>query len=340
MRTLNRFLRECVQLLYWVFFKPTALRAHINHIAPGYEARLLNAAERTRWGRASVSLRELRENLALRAFVWKALVTLIVAPFLLYGAIGLTITAFGGHFNWQRSWDDVAVGVATGVAFGVTRCVALGVALGVAFGVVVSVAAGVAVGVAVGVEGGVAFGVVAGVAIGVGAGVGAGVITGVEGGVAFGVVVSVAAGVAFGVATGIMGGLAFGFARAVTFGVATGITLGVAYMRFPVYLFEIVPAILAFRRSVRNHQFERELRRSPIHFDELSAFPQPYLSSLLFNLLQQDLQAGLAHTSRVANHPNQNWAAQKALKKLLATDRAPFFSSSTGFSARLSHMSR
>ncbi|MGH9847574.1 MAG: hypothetical protein ACREEM_53470 [Blastocatellia bacterium] len=80
---MRAYLRECLQLLYWVFFKPTALRAHINRIAPGYEERLLEA-ERTRRGQASVNLRELRGNSSLRAFALKALVVMVLAPVVLY----------------------------------------------------------------------------------------------------------------------------------------------------------------------------------------------------------------------------------------------------------------
>src|SRR5262249_50709930 len=43
MRVVKDFLRDCVRLLYWVFFKPSAMRAHINQIAPGYEERLLRS---------------------------------------------------------------------------------------------------------------------------------------------------------------------------------------------------------------------------------------------------------------------------------------------------------
>ena len=148
MKRVIAYLRECLQLLYWVFFKPTSLRRHINQIAPGYEEGLLKA-ERTRWGRASVTIGELRQNPSLRDFAFKTLLDIIVTPFLLYGIIGLSITAFGGHFNWHEGLRVVAFGVAVGVAVGVAGGVAGGVAFGVAFGV----AGGVAVGVAFGLLG-------------------------------------------------------------------------------------------------------------------------------------------------------------------------------------------
>src|SRR5262249_7909647 len=124
-------------------------------------------------------------------------------------------------------------------------------------------------------------------------------------------------GLAFGVAVGV----AFG----VVFGVAFGATVGPTATRLPIYLFELLLAIRDYRHSLREKKFEQALRRSPIYFDEFIFFPQPYLSSLLFHLTQQDLDAGLTHTAFVANHPYQNWAAQKALKRLLTENRAPFF---------------
>src|SRR5262245_2163869 len=185
MLAVKEFLRECLRLLYWVFFKPTALRAHINQIAPGYEERLLKA-ERGMLRGATVNLRELRENPKLRIFVLKALFVILCAPAVLYLSIGLAITTFGGDFNWQNSWDALAFGVA------------LGVAPGVAFGVVVSVAVGVAFGVALGVAGGVAFsvadGIARGVAVGFAGGVARRLAVGGARGVARGVVLRVALG--------------------------------------------------------------------------------------------------------------------------------------------------
>jgi AAA+ ATPase superfamily predicted ATPase len=244
MMAAKEFLRESLRLLYWVFFKPTALRAHINQIAPGYEERLLKA-ERGLRGGATVNLRELRENPKLRRFVLKALLVIICAPAVLYLSIGLAIIAFGGDFNWQKSWDDLAGGVAGGVAI-----------------------------------------VVAGV--------------------------------------GAFGG-AFGVAVGFAVGVTVGATFGPMATRLPIYLFELLLAIRGHRHSLREKKFEQALRRSPIYFDEFIFFPQPYLSSLLFHLTQQDALAGLTHIAFVANHPYQNWAAQKALKRLLTENRAPFF---------------
>ncbi len=159
--------------------------------------------------------------------------------------------------------------------------------------------------------------VAVGVAFGVAGGVTVGVIATVEIGVLLGVFVSVAYGVSRGLARG-----AWAIIPVV---VTFGIVVGVGATRLPIYIFELLPAILAYRRCIRTKQFEQELRRSPIYFDEFIFFPQPYLSAILLNLLEQDLNAGLKNTAFIATHPYQNWAAQKALNKLLAQDRIPFF---------------
>lgn len=301
MDKVRKFVSDCVRLLYWVFFKPTALRAHINQIAPGYEERLLKA-DRALGSRASVSLRELHENPALRTFAVEALSVILIAPFALYSVTGLTITAFGGDFNWQRGWS----GVGLWIVYSLMNGLALGMVAGLAVGVAVSVALGLTLGVA--------FGLVASIA------------SSVANGIAGGVIISIAFGAAFGTAFGVAFGVAFGILVSFLENIVLSVGVGIGATRLVTYLAELLPAILSYRCSIHSYKFEQAFLRSPICFDQFIFFPQPYLSRLLFHLLQQDLNAGLRHTAFVTTHPYQGWAAQRALKKLLAQDQVSFLS--------------
>lgn len=330
------FLRECLQLLYWVFFKPTALRRHINLIAPGYEKRLLLIAERTRWGKLNVNLLELRDNWALRAFVLKSLVIELALPFLLYGAIGLTIAASGGHFSWQKSLASIAIIVVVAVMVGIVATLVAYVAHGLVFAIAVGVVLGPLAGIIFGVLSGIVssgeevaltdvvisiavFLAVSGFAFGIVEGARESAVFAFSVGASIIVVMSIV-----GIVTG-----RFAFARTLIDGGAFLVTIvvlfGVGFTRLPIYLVEVAPTILGYRIAVRSNQFELQLLRSPVYVDEHIFFPQPYLSSLLFHLLQQDLKAGLTHISFVANHPSQGWAAQKAIKRLLENGQISFF---------------
>ncbi|MGH8569340.1 MAG: ATP-binding protein, partial [Gammaproteobacteria bacterium] len=160
-RAIAASLRDWARLLYWVFFKPKALRAHVREIAP------VEAAER---GSLGEFLRVCTTHPALRGFLMKALVYTTFTALLLMALVALISVAFGGEFDLQRALANLALGVAggmaVGMAFGVAGSVAFSVAFGVAFGVAGGVAGGVAFGVAFDVAAGMAFGVAFGVAFG------------------------------------------------------------------------------------------------------------------------------------------------------------------------------
>jgi len=214
MERLPPWLREYFRILYWVFFRPSALRLYLARLAQ--EGGMEEAAG---W--------KLLRLPSVRSLVLRSIILTLVLPPVMVLLAGWGLSALGVPFEWIKAFWGVALGVALGVASGV--------ALGVAWGV----AGGVALGVAWGVAGGVAFGVALGVAWGVAGGVAWGVAWGVAGGVALGVAEGVAWGVAWGVAGGVAGGVALGVAFGVGFGVAVliGTLLGLA--RFPFWLWEV-----------------------------------------------------------------------------------------------------
>ncbi|MFN6500647.1 MAG: AAA family ATPase [Nostoc sp. DedQUE01] len=171
-----------LQLLFWLVFRPSAWRNHLQRIDPilNPDSSLIIFLRQGRW-----------RNPALWLFLIQGY---FILPILANSLLGLVLWILGEPIA------DIAFRVAVGVAFGVAVGVAFGVALGVAFGVVIGVAFGVVVGVGFGVAVGMGFGVAFGVAVDVGFGVALGVAFGVALGVVFGVAVGVAFGVAFGVA--------------------------------------------------------------------------------------------------------------------------------------------
>ncbi len=339
MAAVKEFLRDCVRLLYWVFFKPTALRAHLEQVAPG----ISDKQKPLDW------LREVWRNAALRRFLLQALIITIVTPFLLSFVSWLIAIVISGIFNWARSLrsvaNDAARGVAIGVAFGVIVCTVTVFRfsdetaykpshkqLGVASIVAGIVAFGVAIGVAAGVAGNF---IAIGIAFCIAVGVLRGVYCGVEKSADFGVLLNLPWAL-----IGVIGSVSVGIEKSADYSwvarVVVGIALGLAFLveiafvagsgalRLIFYIFEIWPAVAAHRRSQSSNTPDIELSRSPVYYDELLVLPQPYLSSLLLRVARNDLDAGLRHLARVACNPFQRWAAQRALRTLLEQDQIPF----------------
>jgi hypothetical protein len=210
-----------LQLLFWLFFHPSAWRNHVARIDPALRPDFcLAELSRTQWRNPA-----LRRLLMMVYIVWPLLVGLLVA---------LVLWVMGGP--GEEIAYAVAYGVAFSVVFGVAVGLAVGVAGGLAGGVVGGAASGVAGGVAFGVAGGVAFGVAGGVALGVAVGwhrglavrVAFGVAVGVAVGVAFGVAFNLAVSLVFGAAGSAAGGVAVGVAGSVAYGGAYGLVFGVA----------------------------------------------------------------------------------------------------------------
>ena len=161
-----------LQLLFWLVFRPSAWRNHLEGIDPALDSdsSLIILLRQGRW-----------RNLALwRLFIQGYFILPILANLLL----GLVLWMLGEPIATilARVALDVAFGVAFGVAFDVMVDVGVGVAVSVAVGVAF-VAFGVAVDVAFGVAGRVA--------------------RSVAGSVAGSIAIGVAFGVAFGVSLGI-----------------------------------------------------------------------------------------------------------------------------------------
>ena len=238
------YLRDWLRVLYWVFFKPTALPNHVREIVPQ------RAAERvfvTEFMRICATHRELR-RFFVETVVNTALTSFMVS-LILMTLIFVIAAAFGNDVDWNFGLKDVAkvaasgvaVFVAFGVAFGVMDSVMVGLTLGVASGV----SRFVAVSVTFGVVGGVTFGVVGGIAgvAGVLGSVAENVAAAMVGGVAFGVITSVMSGAVrvMGVALGVINGVNFGVELGVAVGLIASVAWGLGAMRLPFYLLRSCP---------------------------------------------------------------------------------------------------
>jgi len=224
-----------LQLLFWLFFHPSAWHNHVARIDPDLRPDFclaeLNWAQ---WRNPA-----LRQLLIMGYVLWPLLIGLLVALAL-----------------WASDTSDeiIPISVALGVAIGALGGVVLGVVLSVAFGVAASVLGGVVIGVVLGLAlgpkqyaaFGVTFSVVFGTAGGLIGGVAnsvarqgsahslarqiAGTIIGATiGGVALFVGGGVAVNVVFGTANVLAGGVLGGLALFVAFGLARGWRYGVAF---------------------------------------------------------------------------------------------------------------
>jgi len=224
-------------------------------------------------------------NTKVIRFLLLSLVTIVVTPFLINLLTGLTISLLGGHFNWTKSFQGNFGGVAVGLVFG-----------GIFGGVL-------------GAKGGVLWGIAAGVAIGV--------VWSISLGIAFGIALGLALGIAFGIVLSLTLIFAGGITGNSAVNIPGGLAIVIGLIRLPVFVFEVPLAIRAYYNSLSSQSPGQELLHSPVYFDEMMVWPQPYLSSLLSSVIYKNREVGFRQIGKVAGNPFQRWAAQKTLRRLL-----------------------
>ncbi len=225
-----------LQLIFWLFFHPSAWRNHAARIAPGL--------------RPDFCLAELSGAQWRDSALWRLLVQGYgVLPLLVSLLIGLVLKLQG--ISSEDIVHSIALGVVGGLTYGVAVVVAFGVASGVVVNIVVSIAFGLAGGAAVNAAGGVAISAASGIVYGVTAsianpkcnhpisqwinGIAIGVLiaslaVGIAVGVAHIVAVEVAGSIALGVAFGVTGGWrTHNWRRGLATGVVVGVVCGLAF---------------------------------------------------------------------------------------------------------------
>ncbi|AFZ03653.1 AAA family ATPase [Calothrix sp. PCC 6303] len=279
-----------LQLLFWMFFRPTAWRNHLKRIDPILDSNT-----------SLIGILRSNRNILKKAALWKFLFQgFVLLPVLLTIVTRLAVTliliAFG--MSPELVIDFVTVCVAVGVAYGMVVGVVGGVAEGVV-GVAYGMVGGVAVGVAYGVVGGVAFGVVVGVAYGMAVGV------------VIGVVIGVVVGVAFGMAEGGAFGVAYGMAEGVAVGMAVGVGLTIHSWRPFIFHPLLITWNFWLYRLQQGLTYKKPslLSLYPAFWDEWSYIPFPELDKHLLLVINRNPEEGKAAIKYLAV-TRQRWAVQ------------------------------
>ncbi|WP_445248152.1 AAA family ATPase [Microcoleus sp. OTE_8_concoct_300] len=268
-----------LQLLFWLFFRPSTWQNHLKRIDPALDTES-NSKIGLRWQNRALW------NLLIQAFLVLPVVANSIVVALVLWLLGAPVEK-----------------IVSGVALGVALSVAGGVAFGVAAGLASGLASGLAFGLASGVASGLASGVVAGLAGGVASGLAGGLASGLAGGLAFGVSGGLALGVAFGVALSVASGLVLG----VAFGVGITINLWLPVVLYPFLTgWNILLYQLDKRRTANKPSF---LRCHSAFWDEWQRFPLQGLDKHVLFVIERNPKEGTAALNYLSTS-RQRWAAQ------------------------------
>ena len=331
-----QYVKECLQLLYWIYFKPYTLKQHVREICP----EIINPYDHNIYRRSA----EAKANPRLRRYDeqgwWLTALAPIAAVFLyapLAGAASqpfnwllsnivllgwllgqLIVRAIQSKLGEKTAWLVIAAEMALFFAFlllekyGMLSNEAAGAMLGMA---ALGMAAGVAIGVMLGTgAAGVMLGMAAGVAIGVILGTGAaGVAIGVALGVMLGVMLGV--GMALGMAAGVAAGVVFGVMFSVAVGVALGISCILGVLRLYFWLPELL-WMLCLKRWPG--PVAAKLRFLPPQFDQLIILPLPFMPGLIAQAYRENQAAARQSINYLISSTNQQKAASKAMLLIAA----------------------
>jgi hypothetical protein len=292
------FPRDLLKFLHWLFFKPFTLGRYMREIEPSLGA---DTSLYTLW-KSRKGHPEVRSLLALSFF------HILVTPWLMSFLLTLLLETAGYKIGLFGMLVSMLTGV-MGMLAAMVGSMLVGVVAGVMAGVAVSVGMSAGLVMVRSVMGSVGFGVPEGVVLGVVVGVLGGVMAGVRMSVRFGVLGGVVMGVGFGVVFGVFVG--------VLVGVAISVCFLVCYYRFFLYVLE-APWSWVLSRSPNS----KNLRLSPVSWDELIWLPLPGLDTHLSSIARQDRQSGLEAINYVAGSFRQGWAARRAILSLLVDDIA------------------
>lgn len=285
-----RRLRHYFLLAYWIYFRPTALKAYLYQLDP----------DLYRSGPEVGSFQRTWRSPAYRHLYLMIIFLALLAPGLMTLLVVVAASWLGGiPIDWV-GWVAVVAGMVLSAAAGILLAVVTTVTTGnVEFGVVIGVVVAVAVGAALGVARVAVIGL-AGVAVL---------------GLVFGVTVGVAFSLAVGVAGGVVFGLVFGLAGMVAGDVVFGLAFGSGALRILFYPWQLG---LAVYTAVRHR-----LSRHPLEWDELVVFPLLGTARAASRRLRQDQRDGLRFIADVARNPFQRWVAQRILQAHLHEQHKP-----------------
>ena len=208
-----------LQLLFWMFFRPTAFKNHLKRTHPqlDIDTSAIKVLRREN---------DISENLApLQKFIIQSFVILPILLTVLVTVIPALYSVISGTPLQQvifLFFIAVGIGVVVSIVCSAIYDAAQGFAVGVSIGIAFGIASGAVV-MTVGVACGVIFGITRGVSEGVNKGVKQGVAKGLAFGVIFGLIFGVGEGVIFGVAYSIVSDVT-SVTKCILFGVSYGVS--------------------------------------------------------------------------------------------------------------------
>ncbi len=316
-----QYVKECLQLLYWIYFKPYTLRQHVREICPE-----ITDPYRENFFRRSA---EAKANPRLKRYddqCWWLSALLPIMLIFLYLSIDKGILrSFGWYWTslFLTGWllGQIVVRAVRRKLGEKTAWIVIIVALSLHVASAVLLKQFIAYrfisGTALTVVAGVTFGVVAGVMGGVVVSVGIGIAGGVGEAVAECAAAGVVGGVGIGVAFGLAGGVALGMYGGVAAGIAGGISSILGVLRIYFWLPELLWTLCLKLAPVPP---VRCLRFLPPQFDQLIILPLPFLPGIIAQAYTEHRAAARQAINYLISSTNQQKTASKAMLLIAAEE--------------------
>jgi len=293
-------LRHWLLLLYWVYFRPSALKCYLYQANPEVYRRESGIANSIQM----VKLPAYR-NVWLIGILLPFVFSILFASSIFLFTSGLNLnTILNDLPNLLLLTQKISISVALNL---------ISAALNVVFSIIIIVTDDVASSIAFSVAFGAALGVVFDVVNGLASSIAFSVVFSVVFGVALGAAFSMLSGgvinsVAFGVAGSVAGSVAFG----VAFGAA--LAFGAGALRVPFYLIQLAGLFISPKFGRSGHA---------IAWDELGVLPLPFTSRYLLRQLRRQETEGLKRLSQIIGNPFQRWAVQHSAWRYLHQSQCP-----------------
>ncbi|WPD21469.1 MAG: ATP-binding protein [Candidatus Electrothrix scaldis] len=340
-----QYIKECLQLLYWIYFKPYTLKRHVQEICPE-----INNPYRDNIYRRSA---EAKANPRLKRYdeqIWRLTVFVPIAAVFLSAPLAEGVARFIAgddalQFNWWLSsffligWLPGQMIVQT-IQNTVGEKIALRAAISAIFLLYFSeslvthfiadvftskAVLGVAVGLVAGIPGGVLFGVAGGMVAGVAFGVELGGTTGF----AFGIAIGICAGVLFRAENDVVGYMTISVLVSMLSGIFFKAVFGVEremeififcifgmlriYFWLPELLWLSVLKLLPLQPVAR-------LPVLPPRFDQLIYLPLPFIPTFIAEAYQENRSAARQTIDYLITSTNQQKVARKAMSLIAAEE--------------------
>ncbi len=315
------YIKECVRLLYWMYFKPYTLKSWLHDIYPELKPTDDPFKKRTEFRTNPRLYRYTRQVLWLTTIL-PILLVLGVAPiYIVAGADRLNLSLIcmfllGWLIGMLTRYGNIPIRVTIFcfiiflTIFMLSKCgvrVPERLMFNIMYGIITSMIVNVVGGVTVGVAVGIAFAVMGVMGGSVPVGIVVGAIIGIAFGVSFRVLVGIVVGIAFGVVVGILSGITVD----IPFSVAWILGVLRVYFWFPELLWTITLFFISRLGKPINY-----LRYLPPRFDELIILPLPFIGQMIVESYQDNPIATRETIDYLMSFTNQQKVATQAMSKI------------------------